>query len=559
MMKNLFKSRSCMNAIFIVVCILLIALIVLLSLTPPISRDALVHHLAVPKLYLKHGGIYEIPFMPFSYYPMNLDLLYMIPLYFGSDIIPKFIHFSFALLTAALIFIYLRKRLNIVYAFFGTIFFLSVPIVVKLSISAYVDLGVMFFSMASLICLFRWIESGYKLKPLLLAAFCCGLALGTKYNALITLTLLTLFVPFIYSRYRKGKRPKFFRSAGQGLVFLFVALLVVSPWMIRNYKWTGNPVYPLYNNFFNPPKRPSGSIISSETVVKQNRGFLTYRRMMFKEKWWEMVLLPVRIFFQGKDGNPQYFDGKLHPFLLILPMFAFWRFRDESLVTVNEKKIMLWFVVLFFGFSLFSSVLRIRYLSPIIPPLIILSVFGVNRLFKIVEGLGPYGTRIAEFLIPSIVAFCLIMNANYIVNQFKYLTPISYINGTLSRDEYISRFYPEHPGINYINKNLPSDSRILFIFLGKRGYYCEREYVLDNQVALRRIIRKSDDPYRIREALRKSGITHLYIQMGLFEKWVQNNFDGKDKILLQKFFVTCTKPLYFKNGFGVFELRNECL
>ena len=68
----------------------LILAIVILSAVPPVSKDALVHHLAVPKLYLEHGGIYEIPSMPFSYYPMNLNLLYMIPLYFGQDIIPKF-------------------------------------------------------------------------------------------------------------------------------------------------------------------------------------------------------------------------------------------------------------------------------------------------------------------------------------------------------------------------------------------------------------------------------------------------------------------------------------
>ena len=43
----------------------------------PISRDALTHHLYLPRLYLQHGGIYEIPDLVFSYYPMNLDLLYI--------------------------------------------------------------------------------------------------------------------------------------------------------------------------------------------------------------------------------------------------------------------------------------------------------------------------------------------------------------------------------------------------------------------------------------------------------------------------------------------------
>jgi hypothetical protein len=124
----------------------LIIAIILLCSVPPVSKDALVHHLAVPKLYLRHGGMYEIPFMPFSYFPMNLDLLYLIPLYFGNDIVPKFIHFGFALLTAWLIFNYLKKRINTAYALLGVIFFLSIPIIVKLSITVYVDLGLLCFA-----------------------------------------------------------------------------------------------------------------------------------------------------------------------------------------------------------------------------------------------------------------------------------------------------------------------------------------------------------------------------------------------------------------------------
>ena len=45
--------------------VVLIGSIIILSSVPPISRDALTHHLAVPKLYLKHGGIYEIPELAF--------------------------------------------------------------------------------------------------------------------------------------------------------------------------------------------------------------------------------------------------------------------------------------------------------------------------------------------------------------------------------------------------------------------------------------------------------------------------------------------------------------
>ena len=142
---NAFQRTFGIKAVLVGLVALVVISVVVLSYVPPVSRDALIHHLALPKLYLKHGGIYEIPTAQFSYYPMNLDLLYMIPLYFGNDIIPKYIHFVFALLTAVFIFRYLRWRLDDVYALLGVILFLSLPIIVKLSITVYVDLGLIFF------------------------------------------------------------------------------------------------------------------------------------------------------------------------------------------------------------------------------------------------------------------------------------------------------------------------------------------------------------------------------------------------------------------------------
>jgi len=85
---------------------------ILLNLTPPISRDALIHHLAIPKLWLLHGGFYEIPWADFSYFPMNIDLLYLIPLYFKNDIVPKFIHLAFGFGTGLLIYSYVKKSIQ---------------------------------------------------------------------------------------------------------------------------------------------------------------------------------------------------------------------------------------------------------------------------------------------------------------------------------------------------------------------------------------------------------------------------------------------------------------
>jgi len=540
----------CIKVLILTLVVVLIVSIVILSCVPPVSKDALVHHLAIPKLYLKHGGMYEIPFMPFSYYPMNLDLLYLIPLYFGNDIVPKFIHFSFALLTAWLIFNYLKRRINVIYALLGVIFFLSIPIIVKLSITIYVDLGLIFFSTASLLLLLKWIENHFRLKFLIASAIFCGLSMGTKYNGLVTFFLLTFFVPFLYSRYMQGNKPRLLTAAGYGILFLFVALLFFSPWMIRNYVWTNNPIFPLYDHWFNPQNAVNGQTV----------GLFTYRSLVYHETWWQMALLPLRVFFQGQDGNPQYFDGRLNPFLFFLPFFAFYRMRRDPSIIRNEKKIMLTFVVLFFTFAFFSSGMRMRYISPIIPPLVILSIFGVRKMVEEVRKIQPQSLgKIGLAVIMFALCFSLWLNAEYFFGQYKYVDPFGYLDGTLTRNEYIDKYRLEFPTIRYINENLPEDTRILFLFMGNRGYYCNREYVFDmnnNESMLRQLVRSSKSSHKVLLGLKHMDITHLIIHNKIFEKWIKSNFSQKDQEILEDFFKKYVRLLYFKWGYGLYRLEN---
>jgi len=536
----------------------LILSIIVLSLVPPVSRDALTHHLAVPKLYLKHGGIYEIPIMGHSYYPMNLDLLYLIPLYFGNDIAPKFIHFTFAILTAWLIFYYLRQRTDSLFGILGVIFFLSIPVIVKLSITVYVDLGEIFFSFASLLFIFKWLRSGFRKRFLAYSGIMCGLALGTKYNGLVTLSILTLLIPFLYSRYGEKRGLGFIQPVKHGMMFLIISLIVFSPWMIRNYHWKSNPVYPLYDGLFNPRKDISRQVSSGEKdeeTVKMNRGVFTYRSIIYNETGLEIALLPLRIFFQGKDNDPQYFDGRLNPFLLLLPFFAFYGLKDEPEYLKREKKILLVFSVLYFSFAFFTYDLRLRYISPIIPPLTVLSVFGLINLYRISKQISSLILRnVSIALVVLTICLGLALNADYIRGQFTYVDPITFITGKVNRDEYISRYIPEYPAVRYINNSLDLQAKVLFILIGNRGYYCDREYSNDIGI-LERSISGAKRPEDILDELKKNRITHLLIGYRLFEEWMDNNFPNEKQELTQQFFKEDSELLYHKNGFGVYVLK----
>lgn len=558
------REKSISFAVFVLVGAFAVLIIStgILSWVPPVSKDALVHHLAVPKLYLEHGGIYEIPTMPYSYYPMNLDLLYLVPLWLGSDIAAKFIHFAFALLTACLLFQYFRKRLATPYALFGSLFFLSLPLIVKLSITVYVDLGVIFFSTFALLLLFRWMEQGFRLKYLVLSGISCGLAMGTKYNGLVTFAVLGLLVPFLCARYEKERGAPLGRPVTYGIIFLLTALVVFSPWMIRNSLWKNNPVYPLYHSLFKKQqmeKKETISLGKKETFPGQSKSSLfTYRKLVYGERWWEMALLPVRIFFQGEDGNPRFFDGKLNPFLLLLSFFAFYPGRKDPPEWLRERKILLGYTVLYFVFAFFTSALRIRYISPIIPPLVILSTFGLRNLLETVRKIKGPG-YMAYGVVLFLPALALGLNAHYMVGQFNHVKPFGYITGKVDRDEYISRYQREYPVIQYINKAAPRDAKLLFLFLGKRGYYCDREYVPDTEGQVRslyRNIKGAKRPEDIWLQLRARGITHLVVDLPIFDKWLHNLFDAETQERTKEFFKKYLVPMVIKNGVGLYGIKN---
>jgi hypothetical protein len=553
--------------------------IIVLSMVPPVSRDALTHHLAVPKLYLEHGGMYEIPSLKFSYYPMNLDLIYMIPLYFGNDIVPKFIHFAFALLTAWLIFCYLRKRLNAIWAGGGALFFLSLPIIVKLSITVYVDLGLVFFSTASLMSLFKWRASRFQLKYLILSAFCCGLALGVKYNGLIVLFLLTVFVPLLYKLQAnpdageknaisiKSSLKRQLRAVGLGILFCLIALMVFSPWMIRNYIWKDNPVYPLYNRFFNTPKTVEAQIPAGEAKLDagdqtSNKpktgstkwGPLAIRKLVYNESWWEIALIPVRIFFQGRDDNPRYFDGKLNPFLFLLPIFAFFQLKMNPEGLKVEKKILLSFAILFILYAYFKTDMRIRYIAPVIPPLVILATFGLYQIHQYLDRHWLQGRgQLVSIAVVIIAGLVFIFNGRYIIHQFKLVDPISYISGRIDRDAYITRIRPEYAVLQYANRHLAADARLLVLFMGNRRYYSDRELIFSSNL-FRKIVKKVDSAEAILRDLNRRGFSHLLIRYDIFNNWTDKQFSDEEKRMLKVFFARDAKPVLSENGYGLFEL-----
>ena len=525
----------------------LIASILIMSTVPPFSRDALTHHLAVPKMWVADGGISEMPDVVFSYYPMNLDLLYVLPLLFGNDIIPKYIHFAFALGTAWMIHLYLTKRTNRSLALFGVLLFLSTPIIVTLSISAYVDLGLIFFSWGAFYYLLEWRKEPDRIVKLIVSAVFCGLGLGTKYNGLLVFFLLSLLVPIIYIRARSQRHFKARKAIVLPILFIIVSVTVFSPWLARNYHLTGNPVFPLYDRFFR-----TGNTEAKKSSVSLNPW--TKRKLIFKESFWETSAIPLRIFYQGKDDNPKYFDGKLNPILILLPFLILLMPRNVCSELRLENTLLAIFVVLYILYSSFIVDMRIRYISPTLPPLVILCVMGCHAFNERIEAIGNNTIKIiAWWSFSGAVAFFLFLNADYLIKLYKVVDPIPYFTGQCSRESYLNNKMPDYATIAYANRIQTDQIKILALFMGNRRYYFDKDVVF-GITNFKAMVISAPVNTRLKPLLTANHYTHLMIGIGLFEQWANGIFNDYQKKQIAQLLHEDCKMLFERNGYALFQI-----
>jgi dolichyl-phosphate-mannose-protein mannosyltransferase len=508
---------------------------VLMGMLPPTSRDELTHHLAIPKLYAEAGRIIEVPVAPYAYYPMLVDMLYTPWIYWGYDFVPKWIHALYGALTALLLYAYLARRMNSVYGLLGAFFFLSTPVILRLSHWGYIDLAITFYTTAALLLLLRWRENRNALGALALAGLSLGFALATKPNGLVSALIITMLFALVLA---KPPRESFLGSVRETALFGVLTAIPFLPWLGKNWWQTGNPFYPFFPGWF-PAQAGSGLDVASFTGI----GILAKRELLFGENIWQIVALPLRLFFSGQDDNPQFFDGVLTPVLiLLLP----WAFRGKW---SDDKKIFAGFSLLTLLCGIFLVDLRVRYVLSIVPPLVILLVYGVFNIY----------TRIKRPAILFVgLLICAAWHGAFLWKYVAAAAPWPYLVGAESRDDYLTRTLPEYPAFCYINRETPTNAKIYLLFVGRRAYYCQRDYFHDGGELpgyLLGAIRNAKGIEQLAQSLRQKQITHLLIREDLLTGFLSNNLTAEQAHLWNEFAASRLRLKFREQGHAVYQLN----
>lgn len=210
-------------------------------LGPEISFDALWYHLTLPKLYLYNQSIFHIPgsLLYYSDMPKLTEMLYTAALSMGNEILTKFIHFIFGILTLFATYKISRKFFSLPLSLIAALIFYSNLVVAWESIISYSDLSRTFFEIMAFWAFINGYETKNK-KWFFLSGALMGFAISVKLLAIASVFIfICLFIVLFKNDFKNLLKNILF--------FILPTFIIPLPWFIFSYINTGNPIYPFFD------------------------------------------------------------------------------------------------------------------------------------------------------------------------------------------------------------------------------------------------------------------------------------------------------------------------
>ena len=306
--------------------------------TPPHISDEQTYHLATAKWYLELGKIAFWPSNVYIFYPQMDTMLYAPYISLGLLYGIKWLHWAAGLLGGWGLWLILEKvprpiRIG------ALLFYFTIPAVWIVAGRAFNDLLILAYAAGALLAALRArnLPGRPGLLYALLAGACVGFAASNKYNGLL---LGILLLPFL----------NFTRLLAAGTA----AAVVFSPWLIKNWLWLGNPLFPYFWRFL-------GGLGWDEHLAWRYKKKLLQADTTFGRKLFEVPALPWNLPIKDLGSGTHSNTGPLIVIgipLLFLSTGTFGMFGLAALVG-------------FFLPTVFRSI-GTRYLIPALPLMILL-------------------------------------------------------------------------------------------------------------------------------------------------------------------------------------------
>lgn len=545
-LKDGYQEVGTFGRILALAILLLISLSLMMALGPPLKWDSLVYHLELPKQYLEAGRILYLSDNQFVGSPQLVEMNFTAAMALRSGTTAAAYGWFVGVIALFGVGGFASRLFGPRATFLAPMILLTGSSISEGLSWAYTDIWVLLFGLGMIVSLDYYVRSRQR-SFMVIAAVFAGFAGSVKYSGvflLVIATLVLLFDHFTRGRtsrsesevVRKGMEGRgartFLDFASHILLFVGIAVLVVSPWLIRNLAFTRNPVYPFF--------------FDGGDVDNLRQSFYlgpTPQRTLLDD-----LKLPWDATILGVEDTPVY-SSSIGPLLLVLIPAAFLtaglnKKRVRSELTVLVVFAVLTWVFWGIGAHISNPLSSSRLYYGMFPAFVVIACAG----FEYLSDIEIPGLRV-NVVVSGLVLLTIVLSLISVTFQFVERNTLKVLLGMQSEDEYLYQNLGWFaPAMNAVN-TLPSTAKAAFLW-ESRAYYCEIDCSPD--VIIDRwwyFSRRVGDSHEIAELLRQDGVTHILIhETGVdFVRKQSNQFNDTDWQLLEEFI---SSELYLLEDIG---------
>lgn len=493
------------------------------GLLPPLIWDEMAYHLAIPKIYITSGRMIPIPYMIHSSWPSGMEMLYTLALLLGSsgEVLSHMMHWSLALLTFAGLYCFGSRQKKGLGLLAGAIF-LSLPVIKELEGASLSDVGLTAYSCLAFMAWWYWRQKR-DWHWLCLAGLMAGGAGSMKLTGASVALLLSGMTLLTSSG--AGFRARIKPSAILGLI----ALMVVTPWYIKSWVFTGDPFFPFGWPIF---QSSNWDALGAHSLYKYLYSInMPHTLTSYLSGPFNLVLYPKRFDWLSLG----------YSLILLIPL---------SLLEIRREKILPWlflFVVGYYSiwFCLFSHL--IRFLLPLLPMAALLAAWGGLWLIDRLSYIGK-----------AVIMICLLLEIPFVhtATRATFLARVPYLTGHQSRRDVIAAAVRPFPVFDYVNRSLPKNARLLLATYEVRGYFLDRDYVWAHPFGQRLLrFEQIRDAPSLRRTLAARGIDYLLDNRQEWDETLTSfKYYGHVIRLLDAMIATYGEKLYSEGGITLYRL-----
>lgn len=459
-----------------------------LALYPPTGWDATTYHLPYVETFVDTGRLAFAPGLRYPVFPQVVEMHFLLAFFLSGDVAAKLTQTLAAFLTAALIVAWGRRAFSRRAGIWAAALWLGTPLVVWLSSLAYVDVGLTLFVTAALYSWERWRDGGDERWLWLSGAF-AGLAAGTKYLGLFFCGALAAATA-LHAWKLRSPRPV--------AAVALAAALVMAPWYLRIYAYTGNPVFPFYAPLFGDSEWTSrhDEVVFGEASEAQAGGVLRVAgrqaARVFEGLGFLLTVPWTGIFHRQLF----HFQAPLTPlYLVLLPLAG-----PLALAVPRARRLVA--LVALYGLFWLAIEHDLRFLLPVFPALNLALAAGLERWRTLA------GSRAA------VAVTILLFAPGFFYAGYKMAEWGPPPATEAARSDFLSRRIPGYAAIRTLNEIAGGSYTVYALFAEQLHYYADGRFLGDwfGPTGYRRILRAAGNSRALHAELRGLGADYFLVR-----------------------------------------------